>query len=145
MKIDGNGLEVLGDAECLALMQTMPIGRVVFTEQALPAVQPVNFVPDGNSVVIRTAPGSKLAAATRGAIVAFETDDYDPETGTGWSVTAIGQARVVRDPAELARLSRLPLQPWSPEPKDHFIRIPCDRLTGRRIIPVTPGSDGRAA
>ncbi|KAB2352245.1 pyridoxamine 5'-phosphate oxidase family protein [Actinomadura rudentiformis] len=145
MEIDANGLEVLGHAECLALMQTIPIGRVVFTEQALPAVQPVNFVLDGDSVVIRTAPGSKLAAATRGAVVAFETDDFDTTAGTGWSVTAVGQARAVRDPKEIARLSRLPLQPWSPGPKEHFIRISCHRLTGRRIVPVAPGSGGQAA
>ncbi|MFG2004476.1 pyridoxamine 5'-phosphate oxidase family protein [Spirillospora sp. NPDC048911] len=138
MKIDRNGLEVLGDAECLALMRSAPIGRVVFTEQALPAVQPVGFVLDGDAVVIRTPPGTKFAAATRGAVVAFETDDFDATAGTGWSVTVIGQAQAVRDPAELARLSRLPLRPWLPGPRDHFIRISCHRISGRRIVP-SPG------
>ena len=133
MRLDANGLEVLDRGDCLALMGSVSLGRVVFTDRALPAIQPVNFVLDGDDVIIATAPGSKLAAATRGAIVAFETDRFSARSRTGWSVTMIGPARTVRDAAEIDRLSRLPLRSWAPGRRDHFIRIRGDFVSGRRI------------
>jgi nitroimidazol reductase NimA-like FMN-containing flavoprotein (pyridoxamine 5'-phosphate oxidase superfamily) len=142
---DGNGLEILDRRECLSLLGSVPLGRVVFTERALPAVQPVNFALDHDNVIIRTAPGSKLAAAMRGSVVAFEADDFDGSSRTGWSVTVIGQASAVRDPAEVTRLSRLPLRPWTPGRRDQFIRIPSQHVTGRRINPASTGTGGQAA
>jgi hypothetical protein len=142
---DGNGLEILDRQECLALLGSVPLGRVVFTERALPAVQPVDFALDRGCVIIRTAPGSKLAAAMRGTVVAFEADDFDGTDHTGWSVTVVGEASTVRDPAEVTRLSRLPLRPWAPGRCDQFIRIPSQHVTGRRINPVSKGTGGQAA
>jgi nitroimidazol reductase NimA-like FMN-containing flavoprotein (pyridoxamine 5'-phosphate oxidase superfamily) len=133
VKVDSAGLEVLGPSECLALAETMPIGRIVFTDRALPAVQPVNFVLDDGCVIIRTVEGTKLAAALRDTIVAFETDDYDARAESGWSVTVVGRAESVVDAAESARLARLPLRSWSPGNRAHFIRIRPEYITGRRI------------
>jgi nitroimidazol reductase NimA-like FMN-containing flavoprotein (pyridoxamine 5'-phosphate oxidase superfamily) len=129
---DRAGLEILTDAQCLALLPTVPVGRIVFTEGALPAVQPVNFVVDDECVIIRATTGSKLAAAAGGAVVAFEVDEYDATTETGWSVTAVGQASLVTDSAELARLSRLPLRSWTGH-LDHLIQIRIAVLHGRRL------------
>lgn len=143
MRFDANGLEVLCREDCLDLMRSVPLGRVVFTDRALPAVQPVAFVLDGDDVVIATARGSRLAAATRGAIVAFETDSFDPRNRSGWSVTMVGQARAVRGTAEIRRLSGLPLRSWTPGPPDHYIRIHCAYVSGRRIHPQD-GSGGAA-
>lgn len=142
---DANGLEILDRRECLALLGSVPLGRVVFTERALPAVQPVDFALDRDCVVIRMAPGSRLATAMRGTVVAFEADDFDGDSRTGWSVTVVGQASAVRDPAEVNRLSRLPLRPWAPGRRDQFIRIPSQHVTGRRMNPATRGNGGQAA
>jgi nitroimidazol reductase NimA-like FMN-containing flavoprotein (pyridoxamine 5'-phosphate oxidase superfamily) len=136
MRLDANGLEVLDREDCLALMRSVTLGRVVFTDRALPAIQPVHFVLDGNDVIIATTPGSKLAAATRGAIVAFETDQFESGSRSGWSVTMIGQARAVRTPTEIDRLSRLPLRSWVTGRHDYFIRIRGDHVSGRRIHPT---------
>jgi nitroimidazol reductase NimA-like FMN-containing flavoprotein (pyridoxamine 5'-phosphate oxidase superfamily) len=135
-------LEVLSRAECLALAATMPIGRIVFTDRALPAVQPVNFVIDDGCVIVRTTQGSKLAAATRNAIVAFEVDEFDARSTTGWSVTMVGRAQAVRDPDETARLARLP-HAWAPGRRDRFIHIRPEHIDGRRIPvrPRTPGAE----
>lgn len=84
-----------GRGGCLALLTSVPIGRVVYTDQALPAVTPVNFVLVGDEVTILTASGSALAAAVRGAVVAFQADRIDPATRTGWSVTIVGRAHLV--------------------------------------------------
>jgi uncharacterized protein len=131
-------LESLSPQECISLAATMPIGRIVFTDRALPAVQPVNFLIDDGSVIIRTTEGSKLAAATRNAVVAFEIDEFDRRSQAGWSVTLVGRAQSVRDPAESARLALLPLQTWAPGLRDRFIRIRPDHITGRRLPASVP-------
>lgn len=138
MQLDSSGLQVLPREECLRLMSATPIGRIVFTDRALPAIQPVTFLLDGEQIIIRTGTGSKLAAATREAVVAFEVDEFDPKTRTGWSVTAVGHARAVTDPAEISRLAALPLTPWAPGSRDHYIVVETEQISGRRIpAPVT--------
>lgn len=133
MNVDSAGLHVLSRQECIDLLSSTPIGRIVFTDRALPAVQPVNFYLDGEDIVIRTGAGSKLAAATRRTVVAFEIDDFDAEARTGWSVTAVGHARAVSDVTEIARLSMLPLTAWAPGDRDHFIVMRAEQISGRRI------------
>jgi hypothetical protein len=126
-------LEILSPEECISLAATMPIGRIVFTDRALPAVQPVNFLIDDGSVIIRTTRGSKLAAATRNTVVAFEIDEFDRRSQAGWSVTMVGRAQAVHDPVESARLAQLPLQTWAPGRRDRFIRIRPEHISGRRL------------
>jgi nitroimidazol reductase NimA-like FMN-containing flavoprotein (pyridoxamine 5'-phosphate oxidase superfamily) len=134
MKLDATGLQVLSREECFRLLGSAEIGRIVFTDRALPAVQPVNFCLDGEDIVIRTAVGTKLAMATRRTIVAFEADDFDVVTRNGWSVTVIGQARAAQTQGEIVRLSLLPLTPWAPGSHDHFIVIRAEQISGRRIL-----------
>ncbi|GAA4203481.1 pyridoxamine 5'-phosphate oxidase family protein [Streptosporangium oxazolinicum] len=133
MKLDSAGLQILSRQECVALLVSASIGRIVFTDRALPAVQPVNFVLDDEDIVIRTGLGSKLAAAASDAIVAFEADEFDHSTRTGWSVTAVGPARAVREPGEIERLSTLPLHPWAPGDHGHYIVVRAEQITGRRL------------
>ncbi|MFW5898993.1 MAG: pyridoxamine 5'-phosphate oxidase family protein [Jiangellaceae bacterium] len=135
MHKDAAGLEVLSREESLVLLSSVPVGRIVFTDRALPAILPVNFVLDDSTIVFRTGAGSKLAAATREAIVAFEADSFHEATGTGWSVTVVGSAHSVEDPDEIARLATLPLRPWVPVTPEHYVRIDIAQVTGRRIPP----------
>lgn len=133
-----SGLHVLARDECIALLQTVPVGRVALCVNALPVVVPVNFAVDGERLVIRTAHGTKLDAAMRNEVVAFEVDDVDPLYHSGWSVLVTGVARAVTDPEEIVRLERLPLRPWAPEQCDAFVVIPFDLVTGRRLEHVDP-------
>ena len=130
-----NGMEILDAAECRRLLGSVPIGRIAFTDSALPAVQPVNFLVHDGAVIFRTAEGSKLAAATRNAVVAFEADEIDPEYQRGWSVLVVGHAREVTDPVLRRQLTELPLRPWAAGIRDHVIRIPIEVINGRRIAP----------
>jgi hypothetical protein len=114
-------------------MASVPVGRIIYTRRALPAVELVNFALDEGDIVIRTDGNGKLAAATRGAVVAFEADQVDPADQSGWSVTAIGPSREVTDPGELARLRTIGLRPWAPGERDHFICISPVMLNGRRL------------
>jgi uncharacterized protein len=131
-------LEELSRAECLRLLATVPIGRLSYTRQALPAVEPVNFALDDGAIVIRTDAGSKLAAASRGAVVAFQADDLDLALRSGWSVTAVGRCEEVADAADIARLDKLDLQSWAPGAGNHFLRIVPAIVTGRKLR-GTPG------
>ena len=92
---DDRAHEVLGHDECLRLLGTASIGRLAYTRAALPAIRPVSFSVQGQDVLVLTPRESPLLAAVRGAVVAFETDDYDPGTRTGWAVTVVGPSRVL--------------------------------------------------
>jgi hypothetical protein len=134
MESDGSVLEHLSQYECLRLMGSVPVGRIVYTRQALPAVELVNFTLLDGEIVIRTDGGGKLAAATRGVVVAFEADSVDAAGGTGWSVTVVGHSRAVTDAEEIRRLQRVAPMPWAPGRHDHFIRVSAVFVTGRRIV-----------
>ena len=133
MYSDGSALTQLPRDECLRLMASVPVGRVIYTQRALPAVELVNFAFDSGDIVLRTDPGGKLAAAARGAVVAFEADCLDLATQAGWSVTAIGPSRAVTDPREIRRLRALGLSSWAPGAREHFIKISPELLTGRYL------------
>ncbi len=133
MYSDGLALKQLSRDECLALMASVSLGRIVYTQRALPAVELVNFALDHGDIVIRTDGGGKLAAATQHSVVAFEADCLDAAQQAGWSVTAIGQSREVTDPAEIGRLQGIGLSSWAPGTREHFIRISPEILNGRRL------------
>ncbi|MBO0830297.1 MAG: pyridoxamine 5'-phosphate oxidase family protein [Streptosporangiales bacterium] len=129
------GLDVLDRAECLRLLAEAPIGRVVFTDQALPAVQPVVFAVHGDTVVFRACDSDGVAESVHGAVVAFEADRFDPVTNTGWSVTVVGRACTVVDPDELTELALMPLEPWTHDDVGGFVRIEIELVNGRSIPP----------
>lgn len=133
MQLDQSGLEILDEDECRALLTGTTIGRIVFTHQALPAVQPVNFIFSQGSIVIRTSRTSRLATAATDTVVAFEVDEFDTTARAGWSVVVVGRARRVTDPRDIATLETLPLDSWAPGGRDTFIRIHPQVTSGRRI------------
>ena len=135
MQVDRSGLEILSRDECLALLETVKIGRIAVTVDALPVVLPVNFVVADGCIVISTAPGTKLQAATRGSVVAFEVDAIDAMYHAGWSVLVTGTAREVVDPDEVEQAHRLPLRAWGlGEHSDiHYIKIEPTLVSGRRL------------
>ena len=108
---DHAGLETLPFDMCLRLLASVPIGRLGFYADGEVVLLPVNHAVDGQDVVFRTASGSKLTAAEEQDLVAFEADDYDLRTRSGWSVLVTGRAVVVYDEAEVNRLDRLGLRP----------------------------------
>jgi uncharacterized protein len=138
-------LAVLSREQCLRLMASAPVGRIIYTRRAMPAVELVNFTVDAGDIVIRTAPSGKLLAAIRGAVVAFEADAYDPGTRTGWSVTAIGHAREVTDPADTGMLRTTGPQPWAPGHHPYFVRITPGQLHGRYLSAADNGPAAPAA
>jgi uncharacterized protein len=133
MRVDRNGLDILDRQECLRLLSASSVGRLAVTMGALPVILPVNFLLDGDRVLVRTSSGTKLDAATRNAVVAFEVDDVDASAHSGWSVCVTGTARAVTDEVDLGRINRLPLAHWAPHAASHVIGISTEVVTGRRI------------
>jgi uncharacterized protein len=84
---------------------------------------------------VRTGPGSKLSAAVRNAIVAFQVDRISEQTRSGWSVTITGRAEEVGDGGRIRRLRDV-LRCWADGERDHFICIPMELVSGRRLPPA---------
>jgi nitroimidazol reductase NimA-like FMN-containing flavoprotein (pyridoxamine 5'-phosphate oxidase superfamily) len=130
----------LDRTECLRLLAETGVGRIVVSvsEWDYPVIRPVNYVFDesSQSVLIRSALGSKLHALLRSAKAAFEIDGTDPAGRVGWSVIIVGVSEEITNPAELRRIEGLGLDPWAPGHKDHWIRIRSNVVSGRRIALV---------
>ena len=131
------------DAEaCWQLLRSIRVGRLAVCVDRRPLIFPVNYVVDGTSIVFRTAPGTKLAAA-RDAFVGFEIDDYDARSQTASSVVVSGRATEIADDDEWDHALGLPLFPWDVVPKSHFVRIDPDEVSGRRFRAVYAGPGGQ--
>lgn len=140
--VDGRtGIEVLDRDTCLRLLARERVGRIAVVSGGMPVCLPVNYVLDADRIVLRTAAGTKLDSAIRGAAVAFEVDEFDAAVQSGWSVMVSGRAEEIIDAAEMARLEELPLRPWSPHEKAHWIVIHPETVTGRRLHAVAEGSE----
>jgi uncharacterized protein len=128
------GLARLNREECMDLLARSTFGRVGVSVDALPAILPVTIALVGDELVFRTVPGTKLAYAARNAVLAIEVDDYEPATGEGWSVLVRGVATQLEDPDEIDRARSVLDRTWIPEQTgEHFVRVGCDLVTGRRL------------
>ncbi|MDX6197432.1 MAG: hypothetical protein QOJ79_583 [Actinomycetota bacterium] len=125
-------LEPLTRAECMDLLACSSLGRVAFTERALPSIRPVNYALVGHHVVLRTQ-ADGLGRRLDGQVVAFEVDQIDTEQGTGWSVLVTGTARLLRSPGELTRQSAVPLVTMAGDGHDARVCIVPGEISGRRI------------
>jgi nitroimidazol reductase NimA-like FMN-containing flavoprotein (pyridoxamine 5'-phosphate oxidase superfamily) len=123
----------LGREDSLALLASAPVGRIVFTRGALPAIHPVNFVVEGDDVVITTSEDSALLSAVAESIVAFEADEIDAANHVGWSVVVTGRARLVTDRQNIERLRVIMRTSTGPAESARFIRIRPEIVSGRRI------------
>lgn len=133
----GRHMRELDRAEALRLLSTVSLGRIVFTQHALPAVPPVNHLAEDGDIIVRIhgggAPASLAAPVdVSGVVVAYEADAIDPDTHLGWSVVVTGYARAVSDADELDRYAYL-LRPWVARRMTSVLRIRPDLVTGFRL------------
>ena len=124
----------LSTAECLMLLQSKRVGRIVWCGSTGPQALPVNYVVDAGRVLFRTSPHSAIAAVAVEQQVAFEVDDIDEFVETGWSVLVVGTARGVDDPGDIPRSLEDRPAPWAPGIRNLYIRIQPDTVTGRRVV-----------
>ncbi|HUI04397.1 MAG TPA: pyridoxamine 5'-phosphate oxidase family protein [Acidimicrobiales bacterium] len=123
----------LGRAECLALLEGVGVGRVVFSADCLPVALPVNLAVVDDSVVFSTGFGGKFEAARRGEVLTIEADEIDRIYHTGWSVLVTGVAEVLPDSAALGWAEPLLTQSWLRRPDARLVRVPATLVSGRRL------------
>jgi DNA-binding NarL/FixJ family response regulator len=121
-------------AECVALLATQEVGRLVYTLRALPAVTPVNFVLREGAVWIWTASTSSMWQAVRGAVVAFEVTSWTRPHPHRLVGVVLGVAELVtRIRSRSTRARSHGPEPWVPGRKEHLVRIPLKLVSGRRV------------
>jgi nitroimidazol reductase NimA-like FMN-containing flavoprotein (pyridoxamine 5'-phosphate oxidase superfamily) len=128
-------LKDLDEEECRDLVSQHLIGRVAWCHPTDgPSVLPVNYRFDGRHIVFRTSPHTDLARHFSKGRAAFQIDELDEYTQSGWSVMARGQAELV-PPDEVPEPEQRP-SPWVAGSRNVFIRIAVERFTGRRVLPA---------
>jgi nitroimidazol reductase NimA-like FMN-containing flavoprotein (pyridoxamine 5'-phosphate oxidase superfamily) len=128
------GIELIDRALCLRLLANDEVGRLAVVVGGTPVIFPVNYILDGEVIVFRTAPGTKLDAAGRSP-ASFEIDSFDRGTRHGWSVVVTGRLEEVDEHGtkEMERMRALGVSPWADGEREHFLRLMPDRITGRRV------------
>lgn len=132
------GITNLAPHECWQLLRTVSVGRLAVWVVDHPDIFPINFTVDHGTLVFRTGEGTKLTSALAAFPVALEADGVDSTTGIAWSVVAKGAASAIEAIGEVLDSAGLPLFPWQPGRKDHFVRITPTSVTGRRFKVTEP-------
>ena len=134
--VSHSGLELMPREESLRLLASQTVGRLAFVDGDQPLIVPVNYALVDGLVVFRSGEGTKLETVP-GAKVAFEVDQFDDASRTGWSVVVQGSAEDITEDADwfAARARAGAPETWAPGSKDHCIRIVPTRVSGRRIGP----------
>jgi len=127
---DGGGtLTELREDECWDLLGARNVGRVGWQGGDGPTIVPVNYVIAERAVVIRTAPYTDLGREGSVRELAFEVDDIDPVTRSGWSVLVRGRRQL--DPEAYGETPRPEV--WVGGSRWLVLRIEVRTISGRRL------------
>lgn len=129
MSADQDAYRDLSQDECWDMLSGMSFGRLAFAVAGVPEIVPINYTVADRKLYFRTSEGTKLSGLTINHSVAFEIDTYEDDSAA--SVIISGTARELQSKDELAWAETLPLRPWVPTHKYHFVEIVPDEVTGR--------------
>jgi hypothetical protein len=121
-------------------LASVPLGRLAVVHGGVPEVVPVNFAVLDDEIIVRTGPGLLVRAAHGSGLAAFEADEWDDHTRTGWSVLVQGQLTEVVRRDQLALLAAVAVPSWAPGTRGHVLRLRATQLSGRRLAPANVGS-----
>jgi nitroimidazol reductase NimA-like FMN-containing flavoprotein (pyridoxamine 5'-phosphate oxidase superfamily) len=122
---------VLDEEQSWKLLENTRHGRIVLSAAGETDLFPVNYRAHDGVLLMRTAPGTKLAELTINANVLFEADGIFGEEA--WSVVVKGTARVLTQDQEIADAEALNLKSWVPTLKDFYVEIKPSRISGRHF------------
>lgn len=129
--MDDETVTTLTTEECWDLLRSHELGRLAFHLADEVHLVPVNYAVDDDTLLFRTAEGSKLLGVVMNPDVAFEIDEYDEDSAV--SVVVRGRAEVL-DEHDEHRAEELPLRPWVGSLKYNVVEITPTRVTGRRFV-----------
>lgn len=121
----------LTDEQSWQLLENTQHGRLVVVVNGAADIFPVNYATQEDTLVFRTAPGSKLAQVAVNESVVFETDGILSDEA--WSVVVRGTAERLETSTDVAKAEELDLRPWVPTLKDTFVRIVPNEISGRHF------------
>lgn len=136
MDNDGHFTQLSGE-ECRRLVRSRVIGRVAWSTSAgCVEVLPVTYTLGGERIAFATSPGSVMGDFLVPREVAFEVDDVEEDTATGWSVVVRGRATGYLDqlPEGIGRP-----RPWAPGEHRLVVVIEPSGYTGRAVSADTAG------
>jgi hypothetical protein len=117
---------------CLSLLASVVVGRVGLSVDALPVIVPVGFRLDGDRIVFALRAQDRARAALDGVVVAFEADDVDPHTGSGWSVLVQGPAHPLAEPSGSTLVDVMPVGGTDPVIASELVSVSTNVITGWR-------------
>lgn len=118
----------LSTEECWEMLRRQEFGRLAFHLVDEVHLTPINYAVDGETLLFRTAEGSKLLAVEMNPDVAFEIDQFDETSAR--SVIIRGRARRLGED-EAHRAENVPLRPWVPTLKYDVVEITPTSISGR--------------
>ncbi|MEZ0164376.1 pyridoxamine 5'-phosphate oxidase family protein [Kineococcus sp. LSe6-4] len=121
-------VKALEPADCRRLLGTSGAGRVVFTQDALPAVLPTLYVVSGDRLWFPVTERGPLHQHVDGAVLAYHVDRVDRGERSGWSVTVVGACHTV-DPAH----APVRAHGLARGPAGRLLAVEMDHLTGREL------------
>jgi len=121
----------LSESHSWDLLRLSSFGRLAVSVDNRPQIFPVDFHCAGESILFRTAEGSKLRDLLLNDSVAFETDHRGRDES--WSVVVDGVATVLTADDDIAEADRAPFPPWVPTAPYVFVRITPTSIRARRF------------
>ncbi len=122
----------LSDDQCWALLERERFGRLATNALGVMDITPLNYLAWKRTILLRTAPGSKLLELTVNPDVVLEIDGR--ESGFAWSVVLKGRARMLTNPAEIAEAEQAGLRNQLSGEKPIWVRIEPTAVSGRHFV-----------
>ncbi|KXF49942.1 MULTISPECIES: pyridoxamine 5'-phosphate oxidase family protein [Rhodococcus] len=132
----------LTPTECAHALRSVPTGRLLYTEDALPAVRLVTFAAPHSEIIIATENEVWFDRLDR-TFVAFEAGHVESGTRAGWSVVVLGHARTATGSEYLSAFDHSGISPWTIQPSDGYLVLDIEYVTGRRLTLPRPAGDQR--
>ena len=126
---------VMTSEECWEMLRSQEFGRLAFHLAAEVHLTPINYAVDRDTLLFRTAEGSKLLGVEMNPDVAFEIDEFDEHHAR--SVVVRGVARHLGEDEE-HRAENVPLRPRVPTLKYDVVEIRPTEVSGRSFALSRP-------
>jgi uncharacterized protein len=124
---------------CLELLASRSLGRIALSHRALPTVVPVSYRLLGDRVAFSVPAESRILVAGQRPVVAFQVDDIDPGTFTGWSVVVVGAVEEISADHPSWGLFGPTVGPPRPGAGNLLAGLTTDHISGRRFMPFNSG------
>lgn len=141
MSYDDEVTTVLTADECWEALRGDEFARLAYVLGDEVNLVPINYAVDQDTLLFRTAEGSKLLGVVMNPHVVLEIDRFDEEQAT--SVVVRGEARKLEED-EAHRADNVPLRPWTDTHKYNVVEIRPTDVTGRRFRLNRPWTHLRA-